>query len=819
MIAEVVLNSVTRATDNIYHYEIPDEMLSAISVGMRVTVNFGKGNKPTEAYVVGITDKSEYKELKPIVEIIGTETYFDEKAAKLAEFMKHRYFCSYCQALKVMLPAGINTKYTRTVFLEECGDDKIESAVSNSAIATAIVHELKKRSPLTFEELTGYVGRTNIMHTLAVLEKKKIIRIETRKNENIKDSYATFVTLSIDTTDAYELCDVMSHRASAQARALEMLCDSERWLLSELLECAEVSKGAVDALVQKGYAAYSKEIVRKDLFSAESVGEYIRYPLTEEQQNAYDTVADAIDSNRNETFLIHGVTGSGKTLVYLELIERAISQGKQAMLLVPEISLTPQMVSQVMSRFFERVAVLHSSLTVKERFDEWKKIKEGRVDVVVGARSAIFSPFENPGLIIIDEEHENTYKSESAPRYHAVEIARYRAKQNNAVLVLASATPSVDSFYKTETGKYKLIKMTSRVGKVQLPGVSIVDMRNELESGNMSIFSRELASKIRNNIDAGHQTILFLNRRGYSSFVSCRGCGYVVRCPHCNVSLTYHKSKGKMVCHYCDYMTDVPIMCPSCKGKYIKFFGTGTQKVTDTIEQMFPDATYLRMDADTTASRASHEKILEKFRNENINILVGTQMVTKGLDFENVTLVGILAADMTLNQEDYRASERAFDLITQVEGRAGRGRYRGEAVIQTYNPDNETVILSARQDYDAFYKNEISFRRMLEYPPFCEFINITFTDRNEKNVRTFAESFYNDLINALKANGIEERIEIFEPAKAPIYYINDKYRYRILAKARYNKQLYNVLSDIYTKYSKKSKSPTVVVDVNPQSLY
>ena len=568
------------------------------------------------------------------------------------------------------------------------------------------------------------------------------------------------MSLAIDTTDAYELCDIMSAKAPARARALETLCDSDVWLLSEFLECADVSKSVVDALVDKGYAVYTKEVVRKALFEQESVTEYVRHELTEEQQSAYDTVAPSIEQGKNDTFLIHGVTGSGKTLVYLELIEKAIMKGKQAMLLVPEISLTPQMVAQVMSRFGGRAAVLHSSLTVKERFDEWKKIKEGRVDVVVGARSAVFAPFDNPGLIIIDEEHENTYKSESAPRYHAVEIARYRAKQHNAVLVLASATPSIDSYYKTKTGRYKLVKMKSRVGRGEMPAVSIVDMRSELESGNMSIFSHKLADKIRANIDSGRQTILFLNRRGYSNFVSCRGCGYVVKCPHCNVSLTYHKSKGKMVCHYCDYMTDVPIICPFCKGKYIKFFGTGTQRVIETIEQMFPDATYLRMDADTTASRSSHEKILEKFRNENINILVGTQMVTKGLDFENITLVGILAADMTLNQEDYRASERAFDLITQVEGRAGRGRYKGEAVIQTYNPDNETVILSARQDYEAFYENEISFRRMLDYPPFCEFINITFTDKNDKNVYHCANEFYQELLSEIKKSGCSEYIEI-----------------------------------------------------------
>lgn len=819
MIAEVVLNNVSKSTDNIYHYEIPADMENELSIGMRVTVKFGNGNKLKEAYVVGIVEKSEYSNLKQICEIIDTYVYFDKNAVDMAKFMKHRYFCTYTQAFKAILPSGINTKYTQIIFLKEDCEEKIAHATQNSSLATSIVNELKKCSPLTFEELTSYVGRTNIMHSLANLEKEKIVSIELKRSETLKDSYATYASLLIDTTDAYEICDVICKKAPAQARALEMLCDNNSWLLSELMECAACSKAAVDALVKKGYASYSKQIVRKNLFEQQCFDEYIAHELTDEQRNAYDLISKSIKDNISDKFLIHGVTGSGKTLVYLELIEKTINLGKQAILLVPEISLTPQMVSLVMARFGERVAVLHSSLTIKERYNEWKKIKEGRVDVAVGARSAVFAPFNKIGLIIVDEEHENTYKSESAPRYHAVEIARYRAKQNNAVLVLASATPSIDSYYKTKIGKYKLVEMKSRVGNVELPKVSIVDMRQELESGNMSIFSTLLSDSIRKNIDEGRQTILFLNRRGYSSFVSCRSCGYVVKCPHCNVSLTYHKSKNKMVCHYCDYMTDVPKVCPSCQGKYIKFFGIGTQKVIETIEQMFPKATYLRMDADTTASRLSHEKLLSQFKEENINILVGTQMVTKGLDFENVTLVGVIAADMSLNQDDFRASERTFDLITQVEGRSGRGRYKGKAIIQTYNPDNETLIFSANQDYESFYENEISFRKMMVYPPFCEFINISFTDINEENVHTCAHKFYKELMLKIKEQGCNGYIEIFEPTKSPIYYINDKFRYRILAKSRYNKTLYDVIGDLYAKYSKNSKNPAIAVDVNPQSLY
>ena len=513
MIAEVVLNSVTKATDSIYHYEIPAEMEDVLSVGMRVTVGFGKGNRPKEAYVVGIVEKSEYPSLKKISEIIDTTVYFDEKSVELAKFMKHRYFCSFAQALRAMLPAGINSKYTALVFLEEKDKALVDEAVGNSLIATSIVEELSKKSPLSREELVSLTGRTNIIETLAMLEKKKIVRIENKRSENIKDTYATFVSLAIDRTDAFEICDILSTKAPARARCLEALCDNDTWLLGELTECADVSKSVVDALVEKGYAVYTKEIVRTEVFTGEALKEVCRYPLTDEQSNAYDVVSKSMEKGKCETFLIHGVTGSGKTLVYLELIEKALSMDTQAIMLVPEISLTPQMVSQVMSRFSDRVAVLHSSLTVKERYNEWKKIKEGRVDVAVGARSAVFAPFSKLGLIIIDEEHETTYKSESAPRYNALEIARFRAKQHSCALVLASATPSVESYYKTQSGKYTLIEMKKRVGDVSLPAVSVVDMRAELEQGNMSIFSRPLTDKIKKNIKDKKHNSFFKQER------------------------------------------------------------------------------------------------------------------------------------------------------------------------------------------------------------------------------------------------------------------------------------------------------------------
>ena len=817
MIAEIVINSVSKATDSVYHYDIPECFETMVDVGVRVEVDFGRGNRTVEGYVVGITDKSEFSDLKPIKSVIDTTSYFDEKQVKLAMFMKHRYFCTYIQALKTMVPSGIGVKFVKLVFLDTTDETKITNATKNSLVCEKIVEQLKKCSPLTVDQLATNIGKGNISSGIKQLVVKKIIHTELVRNSGVKDSIQSYVTLDCDINDAYEFCDKFIKKSPAQVRALEMLCDYGTISMSELTEYADVSKASVDSLVEKGYARISKSVVRKDLFQSISVCENIRHKLNAEQQNAVDEISESIDNNNCDTYLIHGITGSGKTEVYLNLIEKTINKKKQSILLVPEIALTPQMISRVVSRFPDRVAVIHSSLTVKERYEQWKRISENQVDVVVGARSAVFAPFDNIGLIIVDEEHENTYKSESAPRYNAVEIARYRAKMSNSVLVLASATPLIESYYKAKTGKYKLIELTKRATDANLPEVSIVDMRLELENGNMSVFSNQLMEDIEQNIKNNKQTILFLNRRGHSGFVTCRSCGYTVKCPHCNVSMTYHKYKNKMICHYCDYMCEYPGKCPSCNSSYIKHFGIGTQKVAEQVEKYFPGATYLRMDADTTSDRMAHERILNDFVTNNVNILIGTQMVTKGLDFENVTLVGVVAADMSLKQEDYRAGERTFNLITQVCGRAGRGKYPGKAVIQTYSPDDETIIDSSNHDYKKFYEDEIAFRQMMNYPPFCEFINITFTDKSYENAKNTCTRFYNELKKNTKSfMGV---IEVYAPNEAPIKMINDKYRFRILAKSRYNKQLYDMIGGIYSKYSKNSKNAAVSVDVNPQNMY
>ncbi len=814
MIAEVVINSNTRAIDNIYHYSVPQELICTVKVGVRVMVPFGRGNKTKEAYVINIKSVSEHQNLKEIAQVLDEYSYFDEKQVELIEFMVHRYFCSYISAIKAVIPVGVGTVFKKTVSL--CGQltEENENYISHSVIAERVYSYLLQQS-LSYDKLSELITSKNLSSVLSAMQKRGIVTIEENIYSGLKDTVKKRVSLELNYEEVALAIDSMIKRAPARARCLEILSDENDMFLSDLLECANTSKSVVDYLESKGYVRIYEAVEREDILDVDYEHTFNKHTLNHDQQTVCSTVLLSISKKEKKTFLLNGVTGSGKTEVYLELIDKTVNEGRQAIFLVPEISLTPQMVVQVTSRFGDRVAVIHSSLTQKQRYEQWKKIKEGEVDIVVGARSAVFAPFKNLGLIIIDEEHENTYKSEFSPKYSAVEIAKFRAKQHSSVVLLASATPLVESTFKTYSGKYVPLSMPNRVNDRTLPRIEIVDMRKEMSEGNMGIFSRCLVEEMAHNLANNQQTILFLNRRGFSSFVSCRSCGYVPQCPNCNLSLTYHKSIGKMVCHYCDYAEPLPAVCPECQSKYIKHFGIGTQKVADEINMLFPNASIIRMDADTTAKRLSHEKMLAAFKNHEADILVGTQMITKGLDFENVTLVGVVAADMSLNVDDYRASERTFDLVTQVAGRAGRGKISGRAIIQTYNPDNDTIINAANQDYDAFYNDEIELRKMLLYPPFCEFINFVFISDSKEIAKATADRFHNDLKRLIDGHNVI----FYSVGEAPLFKINNNYRYRFLIKTRYSSDLYEKIRSIYKKFNLQRGNSKISIDVNPSNMY
>ena len=544
--------------------------------------------------------------------------------------------------------------------------------------------------------------------------------------------------------------------------------------------------------------------------------------LTKEQQNAYEKVEASLQENQYQTFLLYGVTGSGKTEVYLQLIQEALEKGKTAILLVPEISLTPQMLDRFIARFGkEELAVLHSKLSIGERHDEWERIKEGKARIVIGARSAIFAPLEKLGIIIIDEEHDSSYKSEANPKYDAKEVARRIAKQRNCPLVLGSATPDIRTYQaasEEEKTAITLLPLTQRANQSTLPTVQVVDLKEELMNGNRSMLSMDLYTAIEENLKQKRQTILFLNRRGYSTFIMCRNCGYTVKCRNCNISMTYHSYEKKLKCHYCGYEEKIVSECPECHSDKIRYFGTGTQKLEQEIQKQFPEASTIRMDIDTVTKKNSHEEILSKFKKEDIDILIGTQMVVKGHHFPKVTLVGVIAADSSLNIDDYRANERTFQILTQVAGRAGREKLPGKVIIQSYNPENFTIQCAKEQNYEKFYETEIALRKQLKYPPFCDIIVVNFNSTMEAEIKGVSKWVYEALKRDLEP--IEEsHFRVFQPMPAPIDKIQNRYRWRIIIKGNMTKQANGLLNQCLQEvYQKNLKNTRITIDVNPNNM-
>lgn len=632
-------------------------------------------------------------------------------------------------------------------------------------------------------------------------------------SKRVTDKKVNFVYLNVPFSEI-NLDDL---RGEKQKKAIEFIVKNEGLTIAEITHFAEVSRETINSLIKKGLIKLESEKVDRNPLAIKNIEKSTNLKLTDEQQEAFSKIVKVIDGNYFEEFLLYGVTGSGKTEVYLQLIEKAIECGKTAIMLVPEISLTPQMIERFVARFGkEKIAVLHSKLSIGERHDEWIRIKEERAKIVIGARSAIFAPMQNLGLIIIDEEHDSSYKSESNPRYNAKEIAEKISKDMGIPLLLGSATPSLNTFYHTEQGNITLLKLTKRANASTLPKVEIVDLKLELATGNKSMISFKLQEEIKKKLQEKKQTILFLNRRGYSTFIMCRDCGYTMKCPNCNISLTYHSFSNKLKCHYCGYEEKPVTKCPSCGSDKIRYFGTGTQKLEQEIKKMFPEASTIRMDVDTVTKKNSHEEILNKFKNENIDILIGTQMIVKGHHFPNVTLVGVVAADGSLNIDDYRATERTFQILTQVSGRAGRENIEGNVIIQTYNPDNYSIELAAKQDYDLFYKTEINIRKQLKYPPFCDIIVVGFSGEKEQDVINLATFMYNMFINNLKKYGIS----VFKPMPAPIDKIQNKYRWRIIAKGNVTEDVTIVinkcLQNVYE--TNKFKGANVALDVNPYNM-
>lgn len=813
MIVKVMLTNAGFALSREFDYKVEDSMREKAKIGMRVIVPFGVRNKSEEAIITNVSDESKYDKLKSIKKFADEKPICTKYQLELCKWLQEKYLCSFAQAYKQIKPprAGIKVHQWMVLIKDELEEEKLTDTQKK------IVGALRKCDGVAeCSEISESIGARGLKSGMYGLADLGIIEICEDIKENISAKYIRMAKLMCSTDDGYTLAqELFARRAKSQANMVLALCDCGDMACADLVAAVDGSYSALNSLCDKGIVTVFKKQIERNAYNEDAYDQTKEYEPTEEQKPIIDYVNDKLNDGTHEKILIRGVTGSGKTEVFLQVIKHCIELGKQAIMLVPEISLTPQMVERFVGRFGNSVAVMHSGLSLGERFDQWNKIKNGEVSVVVGARSAVFAPFDNIGIIILDEQHESSYKSDIAPRYHAAEVAVKRGKDSGAPVLFASATPDVATYYKALRGEYTLFEMFNRYNKNAMPKARIVDMRSELfDLHNNSAISTRLREEIRLNLERGEKTVLFLNRRGYNTFVSCRECGYVAECENCSIAMTYHKKTDKLVCHYCGLTIDNIKTCPECGSKYVRFFGTGTQRIEDELNKLFPEARVLRMDYDTTSGKGGHEMILKRFRNGEADILLGTQMVTKGLDFPDVTLVGVLAADTALNVDDYRASEKCFSLITQVCGRAGRGDVEGRAIIQTYQPQNRTINLAKEQDYTGFYENEIVYRQRMQYPPFCDFVYILVSGESD----TEAETEIINIGEILKENETTNVIKMMGPAPAAIKKIKNRYRYRIIMKVKQSELILPVLRKIYKGHETAGTENMLSIDINPTNM-
>ena len=802
MIAEVVIANNSRELDKKFSYLVPDGV--NVMPGARVVVPFGRGNKTVEGIVIGLADKSDFTNLKEITKVIDEKPLCTPKLLELAEYVRETGICTYYQALRLVVASGSKIKTTRWITLLQTDIDT-DKVCGRSSAKKKIISVLADAGGTVDYGTVAWIP--NVGNAVKSLEKDGIISLDDTIAHSVKSRQIRMVKLS-DMFDCIADMSNLLSKAPKQFKMIEILKQTGDISASDLVDFSGCSYSALNSLEQKGLVEYYDKTVFRTAVDVNKYSKSKKKILTNEQEFVLKNLIDNDIKGNTKPNLIRGVTGSGKTEVFLQIIDYFLKKGKQAIVLVPEISLTPQMVSRFVGRFGAEVSVLHSGLSAGEKFDEWNKILNGDVNVVIGARSAIFAPFKNPGIIIIDEEHETTYKSDTAPRYDARNLAIFRCKNENAMLLLASATPSVNSYYKAKCGEYNLYEMNNRHNLMSMPEIDIVDMREELKNGNHSVFSRKLKHEIDENIKSGRQSILFLNRRGFNSFVMCRNCGEAVMCRNCSISMTYHKNTDSLRCHYCGYEQAVPKVCPECGSPHIRFMGTGTEKIEEELIKLYGKKSFVRMDADTTSGKNSHEAILNRFQNEKIPILLGTQMVTKGLDFPDVTLVGVLAADMSLNTDDFRAAERTFCQITQVCGRAGRGDIAGRAVVQTYQPEHYAVAMAKKHDYINFYENEINIRRQLNNPPFNDIILIMMQGDSEDGI-------IHELARIAKRLRIRG-LNVMGPVPSPYSRIKNKFRWRIIIKHKNAYELLGLLHTIADYYAKSDNQ--LFIDINPNSM-
>ena len=810
-VVHIAVEQATFSFDKLYSYLWPDT-LGNPQIGVRVLVPFGGGNRTRQGLVMDCVQQEQTAGLKSVLSVMDAQPLLSLEMVSLARFMQERTFCTLFDAVRAMLPTGLYLQVKPV--LRPAVD--IDPAVLDTLTPN-------ERQMLAFvSKCPGGADQETLLRRLGMEEDAPALRhllelgVLVRGVDGFRhtgDATVRTVRLLPRDPDAE-----MPKLTEKQQSVLSLLEDVGAASVKEVCYFSGVTPAVVNALAQKGLVQiYDAEVLRTPYDTSEEAPPIVSRALNNEQQQAYERLLDMYAARQPAAALLYGVTGSGKTSVYMNLIDKVLEDGRQVIVLVPEISLTPQMMSLFLQKYGRRVAVLHSSLAIGERMDEWKRIKRGEARIVVGTRSAVFAPCDELGLIVMDEEQEHTYKSESNPRYHARDVARFRCAHHNALLLMTSATPSVESYHAAKSGRYTLLELTHRYGDVQLPQVEVVDLRGE-EVGE-SVLGPTLLQRMQTCLDNEQQVILLLNRRGYHTHLSCRSCGQVITCPSCSISLTYHRANNRLMCHYCGHSQPVPKLCPTCGSDKIRFCGLGTQLVEDELAQLFPDVPVLRMDTDTTMSRSSYEEKFRDFAEGKYRIMIGTQMVAKGLDFPNVGLVGVLSADQSLYSDDYRSYETTFALLTQVIGRAGRRSEQGLAVVQTYTPDNPVIELAAEQNYTDFFGMEIASRKMMHYPPYADLFLFGFTGLQEQRVRQASRRML-ELLRAAAMSHSDLPMIALDPTPAAVVKVAGKYRYKMLVKARNTKPMRDLVRELMHTLNSDptARGVSVYVDINPASM-
>ncbi len=813
-LAMVAVESVAYHFDIFYAYSFSAELSEQILPGMRVLVPFGKGkNVRRQGVVFSLSPCEDVSGYKEIISALDEKPVITAEMLDIARFLKERTFCTYFEGVKVQLPSGLSYK----------------TAVNYFAVASEKSKELSGNEKqlyelmLTFE---GFCDRRSLYNTLGfdlscdAMEKLVSKKLVTKSYDALsRMGNATHKKVVLNMSEE-EIYDKFPKLTPKQKSVVRVLTDIGKADLNEICYFTGVTASVVANLCKKGIADIIEEeyyrIPQSFSVDSKSSADII---LTKKQNTAFSNIIEKY-KNGGGVSLLYGITGSGKTSVFLRLIDEVVNDGRQVIVMVPEIALTPQMMSIFKGRYGNNVAIFHSALSAGERRDEYKRVCDKEAQIVVGTRSAVFAPFDNIGLIVMDEEQEHTYKSESTPRYHARDVAKFRVARHKALLLLSSATPSLSSFSNAKSGKYSLEVLDERFGNAVLPDVTVVDMKQERKNGNKYNISSALLELLEKNLNDKKQSILLMNRRGFNTFAACDECGSVINCPSCSISLTYHSANNRLMCHYCGYSMPFTNTCPECNKKSVRYAGYGTQRIENEIQNLLPEARVIRLDTDSTSTKHSFEKALSAFSRGEYDIMLGTQMVAKGLNFENVTLVGVINADQQLNNDDFRSGERTFDLLTQVVGRSGRGKYKGTAVIQTLEPENNVIRLSENQDYDSFYNLEIMIRKAMIYPPFCDICEAGFISSNEVKALSTAKDFLSEVrkLTAEKYNG--EKIIVLGPMPPRVSKINNKYRYRLIIKCKNTKRFRSMISELLIKFAKDKKYNDValVVDINPESL-